>query len=198
MRKNHLDSNSELFRYVNNNINGVTISIDKLDSTGSTTVNVCNLDRIPAMQMCKTGKLEGWCWESTTFLSIFFDDSIVSRGELSLYSWSFRPYFHAWIEIVYKNKNYVFDPALSLLMDRKKYYSKLVKQINEQVESNKIREALINCINNNTESSYSSGYVHVPSTGYLTDPLFRVNSDLCAEVDGQKIKKLDVRFINFG
>ena len=183
--KNHLKTNSPLFQFVDSGISNATISISKLEE-------------IPAMQMCQSGKLEGWCWQSTTFLSVFFDHSIVSRGKSKLYSYSLGGYFHSWIEILYKNKEYVFDPALCLLISKKDYYSKFVVELKAQIEAEAIMKALSDCINNKKESPHLSDSVYVSGTCDVADPLFRVNSEVSLEKKGEKIKKLNARFCTTG
>lgn len=158
-------------------------------------ISIAPLTDVPAMEMITKGELEGWCWQSTTFLSVFFQNSdLITRGNLTLDSYRYGDYFHAWMEIVYKSKEYVFDPALCILCQKDIYYSELNARVKAKVEVVQVKKSLIECLKNNEKSAYFPGTVYVPGTDDVNDSLFRVNSQLGAEIEEEKIKKLNARF----
>jgi hypothetical protein len=149
------------------------------------------LNETSAVEMIDKGELEGWCWQSTTFLSVFFDDkSIISRGDLTLPGYRYRDYFHSWIELIYKNKEYVFDPAFNYLSKKDNYYNEFSARVKKQIETPKVRNSLIDLINNSQEQS-----IYIPGTNNIEDPFFRTNSKVSAKIGfDNKITELNVRF----
>jgi len=155
------------------------------------TISIAPLDNISAVEMINEYQLEGWCWQSTTFLSVFFDnESTVSRGNLTLPTYSRDDYFHSWIELGHKNKRYVFDPALNYLYQKDDYYNEFNVRTIRQIQASKIRDSLIDLVDNSHEKS-----IYIPGTDNIEDPFFRTNSKVSVKTDSdKKIEELDVRF----
>lgn len=154
------------------------------------TISIYPKDDIPAVEKIYRKELEGWCWQSTTFMSVFFDNSdIVSRGNLILPSYSRGEYFHSWIEIRYENDYYVFDPSLNYLMKKDDYYQKYNVELKSQILIQKIKLGLIDLIENSKDGS-----VYIPGANDISDVFFRTNSKIIGELEEDKIKKLNARF----
>lgn len=165
----------EVVRFVRDSIKNVYISIGTQEETS-------------VLEMITEEKLNGWCWESTTFLSIFFQDSdIVCRGYLDI--GEDKPYFHSWIEIQYKEQYYVFDPALAILWSKEDYYLQYKVIVKGKVKVAQIKSSLKNLIMSSEEKS-----IYIAGTEYINNPFFRTNSQVSAEIDGDIFKRISVRF----
>lgn len=99
------------------------------------------------MDLMERGVLEGWCWQTTETASLFLpDDSYIERGDLKFAS--NKLYYHSWINFKYKGKEYIFDPCLQILCE-KKYYQKIFEiTIKGKVTAKKVKEYFLNYISN--------------------------------------------------
>ena len=179
-----------------NNCLGLTRQIN--EKLQPLTISIGSDDNVSSIQMINSGKLEGWCWQSTAFMSVFFSDSgVVSRGDLRLptYRAGQSDYFHSWIELVYKGKEYVFDPSLNDLRLKDDYYKEFNARIKGQVSAEQIKQSLIQFANNNNEECrYFPGSISIPGTNNMEDPFFRTNSRVVAEIKNDRVLKLHARF----
>lgn len=165
---------TSVMKYIKNNLSNITISI-------------ADEDKIPAWKMCG-GRLDGWCWQSSTFLSIFFLDSDkVTRGELSLYEKDL--YNHSWIEFNYENKDYIFDPSLNIICDKENYYQVFNVRNTYQVETSRIKMELVDLL-----SKKEKDLLYIAGTNNLSDTFYRINSEVSADIEEEKIKKINIRF----
>jgi len=167
-----------------------------------TTISLLDLKNVPATEMINKNRLQGWCWQSATFLSIFFDnEDIVLRGNLTLppQVWSDfyhgEDYFHSWVELKYENETYVFDPALNYLCKKDDYYKEFNARPSQQVSVLKIRESLINLISDSQEEP-----VYIPGTNKIDAPFFGDSSTVTVKTgppNNSTIKELHVRFHSY-
>ncbi len=99
------------------------------------------------MDLMERGVLEGWCWQTTETASLFLpDDSYIERGDLKFAS--NKLYYHSWINFKYKGKEYIFDPCLQILCE-KKYYQKIFEiTVKGKVTAKKVKEYFLNYISN--------------------------------------------------
>lgn len=163
-------------RYVKSKIKDINISIG-------------NLSDIPAFYMIRSGQLEGWCWESSIFLSINFKktDSVV-RGYLELENDS--DYFHSWIEFKLMNKVYVFDPCFGEIREKEEYYQEYKVKEEAKISVGQIKRSLIDL---KSEKRKIDNYVR--GTNSVNDVCFRTNAKLTARINIlNKIKRLSVRY----
>ena len=164
------------WRYVENNIKNIVISIAKLS-------------KIPAIYMIKSNQLEGWCWQSATFLSVNFKNSdVVARGNLVV-SKTDNSYFHSWIEFKLMNKYYVFDPCFGIICDKDEYYQEYNVTEVSKIKVKEIKKELINL-----KGADKKINIHVDGTNDVEDVFFRTNSKVNANIRFNKIKKLEVRY----
>ncbi|MDD4937642.1 MAG: hypothetical protein PHX34_01280 [Candidatus Shapirobacteria bacterium] len=174
-----------LSRYIEQNLKSVFISLYH-------PINREHCNNISAIEMVNKGKLEGWCWQSTTFLSIFLgNEDIVSRGKLStLPTYSKGDYFHSWIEIKYGNDKYVFDPSLNYLDRKDHYYTEFSAKVLGQVQAMNIRTSLVDLVENVKEEA-----IYISGTNKIDDPFFRTNSKTLVKIgSNNEIEQLNVRF----
>lgn len=153
------------------------------------------IDDIPVMEKIKRHELEGECWQSTTFLSIFFDDnSLVARGKLTFLDRRSRDYPHSWIEFEFKNKKYIFDPALAYLNLKENYYHELQPRATHHIPSLEIKNSLINLKNDSHENT-----IYIRGTNNIQDPFFRTHSDFSIIIKpNNEIEKLNIKFYSNG
>ena len=99
------------------------------------------------MDLMEIGVLEGWCWQTTETASLFLPDtSYIERGDLKFTS--NKLYYHSWINFTYKGKQYIFDPCLQILCERKYYHQIFEVTIKGQVTAKRVKEYFINYISN--------------------------------------------------
>ena len=106
--------------------------------------------------LMKSGKLEGWCWQTTESAALFMqDDVLVYRG--ILYFNDCNTYYHSFIEFEYEDIKYVFDPCLNMINTSDLYFKIFNVDIKGQVTAKEIKEYFINYINNPPKKeNYSS------------------------------------------
>lgn len=163
-------------RYVKSKIKDINISIS-------------NLSDIPAFYMIRSNQLEGWCWQSSIFLSINFKktDSVV-RGYLELENDS--DYFHSWIEFKLINKVYVFDPCFGEILKKEEYYQEYKVKEEVKISVGQIKRALIDLKFENRKIDNS-----VRGSNNVKDVFFRISSKFTARINiFNKIKRLSVRY----
>ena len=96
--------------------------------------------------LMRTGKLEGWCWQTTETAALFMpDDATVYRGDLHFTK--YKKYYHSFIEFDFEGYKYVFDPCLSLINKSDLYFNTFDIDIKGKVSAKKIREYFIKYIN---------------------------------------------------
>ncbi len=99
------------------------------------------------MDLMEKGVLEGWCWQTTETASLFLpDDSYIERGDLKFAQ--NKPYYHSWINFTYNGINYIFDPCLQILCERKYYHKIFEITLKGKVTAKQVKEYFINYITN--------------------------------------------------
>ncbi|MDE6292301.1 MAG: hypothetical protein K2L98_01315, partial [Bacilli bacterium] len=86
------------------------------------------------------GKLDGWCWETTEAMAVFFDTAYVVRGYFYLNG---KKYYHAWLEILYDGVLYVFDPTSNVICLKKDFDEVFEPYMQSLISSRIIRKELI-------------------------------------------------------
>ncbi|MDR1300147.1 MAG: hypothetical protein LBK50_00360 [Candidatus Nomurabacteria bacterium] len=159
--------------YVQNKIKNATIKIG------------ANPER-SASDLIYEGLLEGWCWQSANTLGVLFNDSdTISRGKLDLNSGN---YPHSWIEFGHRDQDFVFDPALSILSKKEKYYELLSAEKKQEISAAMARKTLISLIGDSKEP------ICIKPINDLADPFFRMDSEVEAHIKGNKVKKIKAHF----
>jgi len=158
--------------------------------------------------LMEQGRLEGWCWQTTETASLFLpDDTYIERGDLTFQNG--KPYYHSWINFIYNGKEYVFDPCLQILCE-KKYYNKIFEiNVKGKVSAKKVKEYFINYITNppkkdeNSEASRifrmivgeellerKKGEVVIEDIENPNAPMYRNGVGYKTELENGQIKKL--------
>lgn len=159
------------------------------------------------MDLMEIGVLEGWCWQTTETASLFLpDDSYIERGNLKFAS--NKLYYHSWINFTYKGKQYIFDPCLQILCERKYYHQIFEVTIKGRVTAKKVKEYFINYISNppkkerNEEfekvfrtifgepSERTKGEIVIHDEEDPSAPMYRNGVGYKTILDNSKIKKL--------
>ena len=159
------------------------------------------------MDLMEIGVLEGWCWQTTETASLFLpDESYIERGDLKFAS--NKLYYHSWINFTYKGKQYIFDPCLQILCERKYYHQIFEITIKGQVTAKKVKEYFISYISNppkkerNEEfenvfrtlfgepSERTKGEIVIHDEENPSAPMYRNGVGYKTILDNGKIKKL--------
>ena len=98
-------------------------------------------------ELMKSGKLEGWCWQTTETAALFMpDDVAIYRGDL--YFNKYKTYYHGFIVFNYKDKDYVFDPCFCMINTADLYFNTFEVDVKGFTTAKEIKEFFINYINN--------------------------------------------------
>lgn len=100
------------------------------------------------MDAMKRGMLIGWCWQTTESAIVFFkDEDYIERGALKFSTT--RNYWHSWICFEFKNKIFVFDPCLQIIVEKEQYYHVFeISQIIRRVTAKSVKDDLVDKIQN--------------------------------------------------
>ncbi len=173
----------------------------------------------PIWKLMSAGKLVGWCWQTTESAIVFFnDDDYIERGNLK-FDEKTPKYYHSWICFKFNEKEYVLDPCLNFLCEKKDYFKIFEVEVKGKVTAKAVREELIRQVTTpkeedtsealksyeivikillgDTYESYkeekrSKVIVHGPEN--VNTPLYRNGSGYKIEFQNRKIKKLKVHY----
>ena len=164
-------------------------------------------------------KLAGWCWQTTETVIVFLnDDDYIERGFINVDYESLSELYHSWICFKFKEKEYVLDPCLCIVCDKKDYYKIYEASVRGTVTAKEVKKELIRQILNPKEKTskfsrdilknilgdYYGTYKEkhkneIIITSGPENPntsLYRNESGYRAELENGKIKKLTVHFYN--
>lgn len=89
------------------------------------------------------GKLEGWCWQTTSSAIVFFnDDDYIERGYLN-FDERTPKYYHSWICFNFNRTEYVLDPCFSFLCKKEDYTKIFAADVRGRVSAKAVKEELI-------------------------------------------------------
>lgn len=161
------------------------------------------------IELMNRGLLEGWCWQTTESAIVFFnDEDTIERGCLKFSK--YKDYWHSWICFKYENQQFVFDPCLQILVEKRVYYHIFETTIKGMVTSKKVVDELIYKINNPQKIVYLSDEsekfiknffekfaserkkkeTHIYGGENVNSPMYRNNTGYIATMEEGKIKEL--------
>lgn len=169
-------------------------------------------------ELMDSGKLEGWCWQTTESAIVFLnDDDYIERG--NLYFDKNNAYYHAWICFSYNDMEYVFDPCLKIICERDDYVrvfraeilgcvtaidvkNELIRQITSKANCSDSEERRIanNFVKRMLGDKYEkylaekAGEVTVHGLEDVNTPLYRNGAGYTADIVDNKIKKMKVHY----
>ena len=177
-------------------------------------IEVCGDYEGDILYLMEKGLLEGWCWQTTESSIIFLNDNdYIERGYLKFSK--DKDYYHSWVCFKYKSKEFVFDPCLNFLCEKKLYYKIFEIIVNGRTTSKEVRDELILRINTPKEEKVNEQQVfiskflerHCPDevnrqrketqvhgSEDVNSPMYRNNTGYMAELQEGKIKKLVAHF----
>lgn len=175
-------------------------------------IEILNKNKGNIFDLMRDGHLEGWCWQTTETAILFLDDkSYIERGNLKI--GKYMNYYHSWIVFKYKDKDYVFDPCLNILIDKKLYISIFNTEIAADILSKDVKKYFINYMNENKnkkiEKSYimnffskvasdaferQKGEIMMKSSEDINSPMYRNNTGYKADISDNKILSLTAHY----
>lgn len=148
---------SLILRYIEFRIRKLEISISR--------------DSDSAFEFIKKGKLEGLCWQSTTFLAVYFKKTdFIVRGNLKNVGNHFN-YEHSWIEFKFLEKEYVFDPCFAKISEKQEYYEEYLVEEKVRIPVIQVKKDFQKILK---ESQERDNYIE--GTNNIEDTFFRTNS----------------------
>ncbi len=168
------------------------------------------------LELMSSGKLEGWCWQTTESAIVFFnDDDYIERGNLK-FEEKTKKYYHSWICFNFNGVEYVLDPCLNFLCKKDDYHKIFDIEVKGTVTAKMVREELIRQIQTPKEKEISEfsknfenfwnnflgdeyqerkkGEVIVNGKEDVNTPLYRNGAGYKTELHDGKIKKLTVHY----
>ena len=124
-----------------------------------------------AFDFIKKGKLEGCCWQSTTFLVVYFKKTdFIVRGNLKNVG-NHSNYEHSWIEFKFFCKEFVFDPCFSKISEKQEYYEEYLVEEKVRIPVSQVKKDFQKILK---ESQETENYIE--GTNNIEDTFFRTNS----------------------
>lgn len=144
-----------------------------------------------AKEMVNKINLLGYCWESTESIIPFFkaNDEII-RGILNHYKGGILE--HSWIKFNLKNKEYVFDPCLNVIV-LKEIYDKVFTPVElSHIDAKKVRDDMIATL---TNSQISMNGMHIITYNYdINDSFYKTKMSVSGQAINKKILCLRTKF----
>ena len=170
-----------------------------------------------------SNKLEGWCWQTTESAIVFLkDEDYIERGTL-YFDEEIPEYYHSWICFKYNDEEYVLDPCLDFLCEKKSYIAVFDAKVMGKVSAKEVREELIRQVTKPKEEittnskqmganfiksllgdryeefrNKNKGEVIVNGPEDVNTPLYRNRAGYKIEIENEKIKKLTVHYYRNG
>lgn len=188
-------------------VNYVFASLKELE------IEIPGKEALRAENLVYMGLLDGFCFESTEAMAIFFDKAYVVRGHFTLDG---KKYYHAWIEILYEGQLYVFDPTANIICLKKDFDDIFKPYLQASISASIIRSALMDVLNSEGKSYIpefddetnvevkkfgdflaSMGVDHgksVPYSSDLASPFYHNKSAYKGIIEDNKIKSLRAHF----
>ena len=139
----------------------------------------------PATILINNGNLEGWCWQTSTFLMPFFENGFITRGYLKYVCKGL--YYHSWIEFSLNDIDYIYDPCLCFLCKKNVFYEQFEPKVISKISNEKVKKELLNILPK--EKS-----IYIKGTDNPEDVFFRTNSKVKGNINGNKILSLKVHY----
>ena len=99
--------------------------------------------------LMQSGKLRGWCWQSSETVALFLPDTDkVIRGNLHFNEK--KIIYHGFIVFKYKDNEYVFDPCFGLINSKDNYFKVLKVEIKGKTSARAIKDSFLKKLNNST------------------------------------------------
>ena len=163
--------------------------------------------------LMKRGKLEGWCWQTTETAALFMpDDVVIYRANLKFAKYD--TYYHSFIQFMYEEKDYIFDPCLCMINTADLYLKTFNTEIKGYTSAKEIKEYFLNYISaypkkENNIITQSDRFMRKFFENYIEDkqeitvhdkenpyaPMYRNNSGYKdINIENNKIKSLTVHY----
>ena len=150
-------------------------------------IEIFGRDMCSADKLIYDRKLEGYCFETTSILIPYFNDTdYISRGNL-YFTGESDSYFHSWINFSLHGCDYVFDPTLSLLCLKNMYEELFNIGDVVNVSSLKVRDELICFLNKGNEFM-------IYGSDKLEDSFYGNDVKVRGKVKKNMIRRLDVSY----
>ena len=143
-----------------------------------------------AYSMLQNKNLNGFCWNATSSIIPFFkDEDEILRGVI--HPSTTREIEHAWIRFSFLQREYVFDPALNIIVPKELYNDTFQTEINGSVCSKKVRDTYIEILSQ--YNFWKKEYQEMP-IGDIYSPFYLDTLSAKGLVTKQKVKRLSVYY----
>ena len=123
--------------YLNNMFSKLKIEIGSNNVKGS------------LFELMNSGKLRGWCWQSSDTLALFMPDyDMVLRGLLHFSEK--KVIYHGFVEFKYRDKAYIFDPCFGLINSKELYFKTLEVELKGKTTAKAVKDYFFKRLNKST------------------------------------------------
>lgn len=159
-----------------------------LSKFNNLTINICDWYQGTLVELMNNGLLEGWCWQTTEVALLFLnDDDYIERGYLNFSKYE-DLYYHSYIVFNYKNIEYVFDPCLRFLVEKKYYHNIFEVVVKAKINALNLKRFFLSAANT---TNFTIIEEENPNVAFY-------RSDYCkysASINNDAIKKVHVKYM---
>lgn len=212
--KDELLEEQELFRIIASKRVSADIEAYIYACLDNLEIKVPKHEYMKVKNLASKNLLDGFCFESTETMVVFFSNAYIVRGYLNLGKRG--KYYHAWMVINYQKIEYVFDPTSDIIVLKDDFDK--VFQVEELVKipSSLVSDALIRVLKGENHDEHitfdeetnkairdfcSSFFGCIEDEGYkakysddINEPMYRNSSIYEGIIENKSIKSLRVRF----
>ena len=144
-----------------------------------------------ANEVVKDELLDNYSYEATSSIIPFFkENDLIIRG-LLVDDWS-RYFNHSWISFTLHNKEYIFDPALNLIVKKQDYEEIFTPDRIGSVSSYRVKTDLLDTLANGKENQ--DGFIEVNKSNDINSSFYKVDMQIKGEAINRKILTLTTKY----
>jgi hypothetical protein len=144
-----------------------------------------------ANEVVKDELLDNYSYEATSSIIPFFkENDLIIRG-LLVDDWS-RYFNHSWISFTLHNKEYIFDPALNLIVKKQDYEEIFTPDRIGSVSSYRVKTDLLDTLANGKENQ--DGFIEVNKSNDINSSFYKADMQIKGEAINRKILTLTTKY----
>lgn len=144
-----------------------------------------------ANEVIKDELLANYANEATSSIIPFFKESdLIIRG-LLVDDWS-RYFNHSWIKFNLHNKEFIFDPALNIIVKRADYEGIFLPEKFGSVSSYQVKTDLLTALASGQENS--DGFININKSNDINSSFYKTDMQIKGEAINRKILTLTTKF----
>ena len=144
-----------------------------------------------ANEVVKDELLNNYSNEATSsIISFFKENDLIIRG-LIADDWG-RYLTHSWIQFNLHNKDYIFDPALNIIVKREDYKGIFLPEVFGSVSSYQVKTDLLDTLASGKKNP--DGFIEVKKSNDINSSFYKADMQVNGEVINRKILTLTTKY----